>query len=61
MIEEGKGGGQRATRRKAMRHSRRYPNVIRRWYRPVEHKCLECHRTRRVAVAVSRRTVITRA
>src|SRR5947208_6573569 len=44
-----------------MRHSRSYPNMIRRWYRPVEHECLECHRTRRVAVAVSRRTVITLA
>src|SRR5512142_3407591 len=44
-----------------MRHARRYPNVIRRWYRPVEHECLECHRTLREAVAVSRRTVITLA
>ena len=42
-----------------MRHSRSYPNVIRRWYRPVEHECLECHRTLREAVALSRRTVIT--
>src|SRR5436305_8250282 len=44
-----------------MRHSRSYPNVIRRWYRPVEHQCLECYRTLREAVAVSRRTVITLA
>src|SRR6266571_1620044 len=44
-----------------MRHSRSYPNMIRRWYRPVEHECLECHRTLREAVAVSRRTVITLA
>src|SRR5437016_7659036 len=42
-----------------MKHTRSYPNVIRRWYRPVEHECLECHRTLREAVAVSRRTVIT--
>ena len=42
-----------------MRHSRSYRNVIRRWYRPVEHECLECHRTLREEVAVSRRTVIT--
>src|SRR3989440_5673047 len=42
-----------------MRHSRSYPNMIRRWYRPVERECLECHRTLREAVAVSRRTVIT--
>jgi len=27
----------------------------------VERECLECHRTLREAVAVSRRTVITRA
>src|SRR3989441_1943921 len=44
-----------------MRHSRSYPNVIRRWYRPVEHECLSCHRTLREAVAVSRRRVITLA
>src|SRR2546427_7652775 len=44
-----------------MRHARSYPNVIRRWYRPVEHECLECHRTLREAVALSRRTVITLA
>ncbi len=42
-----------------MKQTRSYPNVIRRWYRPVEHECLECHRTLREAVAVSRRTVIT--
>jgi hypothetical protein len=44
-----------------MRQARSYPHVIRRWYRPVEHECLECHRTLREAVAVSRRTVITLA
>src|SRR5438874_4322885 len=42
-----------------MKHTRSYSNVIRRWYRPIEHTCLECHRTLREAVAVSRRTVIT--
>ncbi len=42
-----------------MNHSRSYPKVIRRWYRPLEHTCSECHRTLREAVAVSRRTVIT--
>src|SRR5881227_4486940 len=42
-----------------MKHTRSYSNVIRRWYRPIEHECLECHRTLREAVAVSRRTVIT--
>ena len=42
-----------------MKQARSYPNVIRRWYRPVEHECWECHRTLREEVAVSRRTVIT--
>src|SRR5207249_2251326 len=42
-----------------MNHSRSYPNVIRRWYRPVEHECPQCGRTLREAVALSRRTVIT--
>ncbi len=42
-----------------MNHTRSYPQVIRRWYRPLEHECPECHRTLREAVAVSRRTVIT--
>ena len=44
-----------------MRHARSYSNMIRRWYRPIEHECLECHRTLREAVALSRRTVITLA
>src|SRR6266516_4351323 len=42
-----------------MNHTRSYPKVIRRWYRPLEHTCPQCHRTLREAVAVSRRTVIT--
>jgi hypothetical protein len=42
-----------------MRHASTYPHVIRKWYRPIEHECLECHRTLREAVAVSRRTVVT--
>lgn len=42
-----------------MNHARSYANVLRRWYRPVEHECLDCHRTLREAVALSRRTVIT--
>src|SRR2546426_9786140 len=41
-----------------MNHTRSYPKVIRRWYRPLEHECSEWHRTLREAVAVSRRTVI---
>jgi hypothetical protein len=42
-----------------MNHTRSYPKMIRRWYRPLEHACPQCHRTLREAVAVSRRTVIT--
>ena len=42
-----------------MNHTRSYPKVTRRWYRPLEHECPQCHRTLREAVAVSRRTVIT--
>src|SRR5437588_5042015 len=42
-----------------MNHSRSEPQVIRRWYRPVEHVCPQCGRTLREAVALSRRTVIT--
>ena len=42
-----------------MKHARSYANVMRRWYRPVEHECLDCHRTLREAVGLSRRTVIT--
>ena len=42
-----------------MNHSRSYPQVIRRWYRPLEHECPECHRTLREAMTLSRRTVIT--
>jgi hypothetical protein len=42
-----------------MNHSRSYPKVIRRWYRPLEHTCPQCHGTLREAVAVSRRTGIT--
>src|SRR6266567_7525513 len=42
-----------------MKHARSYPNVIRRWYRPVEHVCPACHRTLREAMTLTRRTVIT--
>ena len=42
-----------------MKHPRSYAKVIRRWYRPVEHECLDCQRTLREEVALSRRTVIT--
>jgi hypothetical protein len=42
-----------------MKSPRTYPSVIRRWYRPVEHKCPECHRTLREVMTLTRRTVIT--
>lgn len=42
-----------------MKHSRSYPKVIRRWYRPLEHECPECHRRLREAMTLTRRTVIT--
>jgi hypothetical protein len=42
-----------------MKHSRSYPQVMRRWYRPLEHECPECHRTLREAMTLTRRTVIT--
>lgn len=42
-----------------MNHSRSYAKVIRRWYRPLEHECPECHRTLREAMTLTRRTVIT--
>jgi hypothetical protein len=42
-----------------MNHTRSYQKVIRRWYRPLEHECPECHRTLREAMTLTRRTVIT--
>ena len=42
-----------------MKRSRTYPTVVRRWYRPAEHECPECHRTLRQAMTLTRRTVIT--
>ena len=42
-----------------MKHARSYLNVIRQWYRPVEHECPACHRKLREAMTLSRRTVIT--
>src|SRR5260370_15438421 len=42
-----------------MKHSRSYPKVTRRWYRPLEHECPQCHRTLREAMTLTRRTVIT--
>ena len=41
-----------------MKHVRSYGNVTRRWYRPIEHECPECHRTLRQAMTLTRRTVI---
>ena len=42
-----------------MKRRRTYASVTRRWYRPIEHKCPECHRTLRQAMTLTRRTVIT--
>jgi hypothetical protein len=42
-----------------MKRSRSYPQVTRRWYRPVEHECLECGRTLREVKTLSKRTVVT--
>jgi hypothetical protein len=42
-----------------MKRARCYTNVVRRWYRPVEHECPDCHRTLRQAMTLSKRTVIT--
>ncbi len=42
-----------------MKRSRSYPQVTRRWYRPVEHACAECGRTLREVKTLSKRTVVT--
>jgi hypothetical protein len=42
-----------------MRTPRSYPHVIRRWYRPAEHRCPRCQRTLREVMTLTRRTVIT--
>jgi hypothetical protein len=42
-----------------MKRSRSYPRVMRRWYRPMEYECPECHRSLRQAMTLSKRTVIT--
>src|SRR5256885_10567944 len=42
-----------------MKRRRSYPNVMRRWYRPIEHECPNCHRSLRQAMTLTRRTVIT--
>lgn len=44
-----------------MKRSRGYPNVVKRWYRPVEHKCSDCQRTLREVKTLSKRTVVTLA
>src|SRR5260370_33186663 len=46
-------------RSELMKHVRSYANVTRRWYRPIEHECPECHRTLRQALTLSKRTAIT--
>jgi hypothetical protein len=42
-----------------MKRARSYTNVLRHWYRPVEHECPDCHRKLRQAMTLSKRTVIT--
>src|SRR5438067_1398888 len=42
-----------------MKRSRTYPQLSRRWYRPIEHQCPVCERTLRQAMTLTRRTVIT--
>src|SRR6266566_9874741 len=42
-----------------MKPARSYANVKRRWYRPVEHECPECHHRLRQVMTLTRRTVIT--
>ena len=42
-----------------MKRRRTYSTVVRRWYRPAEHECPQCHRTLRQAMTLTRRTVIT--
>ncbi len=44
-----------------MKRARSYPQVTRRWYRPVEHVCAECGRTLREVKTLSKRTVVTLA
>jgi hypothetical protein len=44
-----------------MKRSRSYPNVVKRWYRPLEHKCSDCQRTLREVKTLSKRTVVTLA
>ena len=44
-----------------MKRTRSYPQVTRRWYRPVEHECAECGRTLRQVKTLSKRTVVTLA
>jgi hypothetical protein len=44
-----------------MKRSRSYPQVTRRWYRPVEHTCAQCGRTLRQVKTLSKRTVVTLA
>src|SRR5712692_7061838 len=41
-----------------MNHPRSYQKVIRRWYRPLEYECPECHRRLREAMTLTRRIVI---
>ena len=59
MIEEGKAVRCVERWRKTMKRRRSYPTLTRRWYRPVEHECPDCHRKLREVKTLSKRTVIT--
>jgi hypothetical protein len=41
-----------------VKRRRTYASVTRRWYRPIEPECPECHRTLKQAMTLTRRTVI---
>src|SRR5437660_3960073 len=42
-----------------MKRCRSYPSLTKRWYRPQEHECPDCHRKLQAVKTLSKRTVIT--
>jgi hypothetical protein len=42
-----------------MKRGRSYPSLTKRWYRPQEHECPDCHRKLQAVKTLSKRTVIT--
>jgi hypothetical protein len=59
MIDSGKADRCVKRWRKTMKRCRSYPTLTRRWYRPVEHECPDCHRKLQEVKTLSKRTVIT--